>query len=146
MNSKLSVYLESQRRDSSWNAVLNSLIDETFASFGEEQTRHLLLAAGMRAAQAHPLPECDSIPQLEQEVNQYWASFGWGVVTFTEHSDNLEITHEGLPAQTPPLGCFADFLQGMYQQWFRAAGAGEHLHVRQINEEHTGVFSFRLVG
>jgi len=146
MQSKLTAYLESQRRDSNWSALLNPFLYEVFATLGEEQARHLLVNAGIRAGQDLALPACESIAQLELEANLHWSRLGWGLVTFIEHSDYLEITHECIPAQAPEYGSLADFLQGVYQQWFRAAGAGDLLKVHQTNEAHTGVFSFRLVG
>lgn len=146
MHNNMIAYLESQRRDSLWSAFLNPLVDEVVASLEKEQTPQLLVKAGMRAAQELPLPHCDAVEQLEHEANHYWTKLGWGLVTFTEQQDCLDIKHECLPANAPQHECFAHFLQGIYQQWFRSAGAGDGLQVKHSGEVQTNVFFFKLAG
>lgn len=139
-------YLENQRRNRQWNAFLNPFLEEVVSSIEKEHVPLLMVNAGIRAAHQLPLPLCDTIEQLELEANRHWNELGWGLVTFNEQPEFLEIKHECLPADAPQHECFANFLQGLYQQWFRSAGAGDGLHVRQISEAQTDVYLYRLVG
>jgi hypothetical protein len=146
MQNKMIAYLENQRRTRLWNAFLNPFLEEVVSSIAKEHVPHLLVKAGIRAAHNLPLSPCDTIEQLELEANRHWNELGWGLVTFTEQPEFLEIKHECLPADAPQHEHFSNFLQGLYQQWFRSAGAGEGLQVRLINAAQADVYLYRLVG
>lgn len=145
MQSKLISYLESQRRDAQWGFLLRSLVRETSAALGPEQARGLMAKAGMRAGLEIELPECDSLEHMEAAANLYWQRLGWGVVSFLERSDCLEIIHEGIPDdELMPKEGLADFLEGVYQQWFASLGAGERLQVRQCESAGDNMLKYRL--
>lgn len=144
MQSKLITYLENQRRDAQWGVFLKALVHELSSSLGSDQTHQLLLNAGMRVGQSMALPKCDSIEQMEAAANRIWSSLGWGVVSFTERRDWLEICHEGAPLDPPSPDAFAAFLEGVYQQWFVALGAGAQLQVRRHEIAGSDTFLYRL--
>jgi len=144
VQSKLISYLQSQRRDAQWGLLLKSFVHEASTALGPEQARDLMVKAGMGAGREIELPECESIDQMEDAANRYWARLGWGVVSFLEHSDCLEIVHEGVPSDPFAQEGLADFLAGVYQQWFVSLGAGERLQVRQCESADSNVFRYRL--
>jgi len=145
VQSKLISFLESQRRGAQWDFLLRSLVLEASAALGPEQARGLLIKAGMRAGQEIDLPECDSLAQMEAAANRYWQRLGLGVVSFLERSDCLEIVHEGVPAdELVSENSLADFLAGVYQQWFVSLGAGERLQVRQCENTDGKALLYRL--
>lgn len=146
VQSKLISYLESQRRDAQWAPLLQSFVHEASSALGRDESRRLMVKAGMRAAREMALPQCDSVGQMEIEANRHWARLGWGVVSFTERRDSLDISHECVPADPPAQQGLADFLEGVYQQWFVSVGAGAQLQVRQYQSAEEGIFLYRLAG
>jgi len=144
VQSKLISYLQSQRRDAQWGFLLKSLVHEASAALGPDQTRDLMFKAGMTAGREIELPECESIEQMEDAANRYWARLGLGVVSFLERNECLEIAHEGVPESPFAAEGLADFLAGVYQQWFVSLGAGERLQVRQCENADSNVFLYRL--
>lgn len=144
VQSKLISYLQNQRRDAQWGFLLKSFVHEASTALGSEQARDLMVKAGMGAGREIELPECESIEQMEDAANRYWARLGLGVVSFLERSDCLEIVHEGVPADPLAQEGLADFLAGVYQQWFVSLGAGERLQVRQCESADSNMFLYRL--
>jgi len=130
MSSKLLSYLSEQRRSSDWNLLITSLLNGAQSMMDGEQFAQLLSIAGMHCAQNLPLPPCDSLTELELSVNVQLSKLGWGVSTFSEHPEFLQIDHQALPQDGPPVQYLAIFLAGLYQQWLHNAGASESLHVR----------------
>lgn len=145
MQSKLAAFLESQRRGAQWDFLLRSLVLEASVALGPEQARGLLVKAGMRAGQEIALPECDSLAQMEAAANRCWRRLGLGVVSFIERSDCLEIVHEGIPSdERASESGLADFLAGLYQQWFVSLGAGERLQVKPCDNPDRKTLLYRL--
>lgn len=145
MLTKRIAYLETQRRQAPWDALLKPLVEELSNAIGSDKLRLLMVQAGMRAGQELALPACESIEQLEQHANEHWVRLGWGVVTFVEGDDCLEINHDCAPAHTPAPDSFCDFLEGVYQQWFVSAGAGDQLRVHKQPSNEDGTFLYRLM-
>lgn len=146
MQSKLISYLESQRRDSQWGVFLKAVLDEMTSAVGPDDARRLLVKAGSRAASDLPLPACDSLQQLESAANRHWGKLGMGVATFEERPDSLEISHQLAPSHAVNSEGLGAFLEGVYQQWFLAVGAGTQLQVREYKSAEKGTFLFRLAG
>lgn len=141
---KLISYLESQRRPAQWGFMAQALVHEVASELSPEEARRLLVQAGLRAGQALSLPQCDSIADLEVAANQHWTDLGWGVASFIEHQDHLEIRHEAVPSEVPSIEGVGAFLEGVYQQWFFALGAGSHLHVRQQKSGEPNTLLYRF--
>lgn len=146
MQSKLISYLQSQRREAQWDFLLQSLIHEVSSALGSDGTRRLMVKTGMRAGLDMPLPGCESVEQMQAAANQHWQRLGWGMVTFIEHRDSLDIEHAYAPEKSAVPGGVAAFLEGVYQQWFVSLGAGEHLQVRQCDSADNEVLLYRLAG
>lgn len=144
MQNKLISYLVNQRREAQWGILGETLIEEVIARMGPDEARNLWVHAGMRAGQSLSLPQCDSLSQMEAAANHHWASVGWGVVTFTEQGDCLEIHHRFIPEGAPSHVDLAAFFEGLYQQWFIALGAGSQLHVRLHESPDQESFLYRL--
>lgn len=144
MQSKLIAFLESQRRDAQLAAFLKPLVHVVRSEFGEDETRLLMVKAGANAAQNLILPMCESIGELELAANEHLSRLGWGVVSFVEQHSYLEISHECAPITSPMYEVFAGFLEGLYQEWFLSAGAGDQLQVRQQECAVDGIFLYRL--
>lgn len=119
----------------------SAMIDEVFANATEDQALSFFVAVGARLAAAHPLPENDGLPRLEQAINEVWRSLGLGQVALTMEADGIAINHSGymtdeahrLPSWPGAAGAL---LRGAYGAWFQSIGGAATLHARLVRQTH----------
>lgn len=117
--------LQCQRQ---WRGFLGALGQEFAEALPAQELAILMARIGMRFAAQHPLAASDTLPGLQQAMNAVWDVLDWGVVELSQSAAGMEIHHRFSPlvaAFGEAAGGWAvGFLQGAYQQWFDAAGAG----------------------
>ena len=106
------------------------------------------LAGGFLFGRARPLPAVATLEALQSAANAVWADAEWGTVAFDEHPGEVTIRHLAAPL-TALLGSGArwapGFLEGVYREWFRAAGMLSQLDIRAVPETGNGlVTTYRL--
>ena len=87
-------------------------------------------------SRSRPLPALELLPDLEAAMNAVWSEMDWGWVELHDAGDSLRIVHHCAPLEAA-FGLAARtwsgaVLEGAYEQWLRAAGAGHRLKVRQV--------------
>jgi hypothetical protein len=140
-------YLLERRISPQWRGMLTALAQEFETQLGVDELRELMRRVGQRYAEAHPLPPCESLEALAAALNACWAGQDWGYVELYEDAAYLGLTHF-----CAPLGAFGAqawswtpaLLEGAYQQWLGAMGAGP-LQVRQHSlGEYGAAIEYRL--
>lgn len=111
-----------------WRGFLQALSAEFTQALSNDELRELMFRVGERFASAHPLDPCTTLSDLQQRMTDVWRSVDWGWVMLTQHKEQLSIVHCCAPLLAGMDKSNVDwslgFLQGAYQKWFDAAGAG----------------------
>lgn len=109
-----------------WRGFLAALAEEFASALPPEELATLMARIGMRFAAEHPLPANDTVQALQDAMNRVWDSLDWGMAELGQSSEGMEITHRFSPVAAafgePHADWASGFLQGVYQQWFDAAG------------------------
>ncbi|MBB2205540.1 cellulose biosynthesis protein BcsD [Gluconacetobacter takamatsuzukensis] len=97
---------------------------------GQDARNRFLRTVGANMAARLALPRCDTVEELELEINALLSLIGWGQAGLTLDRDRqcLQVRHRGLPrigALGAPAGYWlAACLAGMYETWIgRQPGA-----------------------
>ncbi|XAH23249.1 cellulose biosynthesis protein BcsD [Xylophilus sp. GW821-FHT01B05] len=127
-------YLSSLQCARQWRGFIQAFAVELGAQHSEADLAVLMRRAGSRFAQGSVLGSCDTLWDLQLAMGRVWIGLDWGWVVLEETADHLRVRHHCSPLLAA-FGAGAErwspaFLEGVYQEWFRQAGAGD-LHVRQ---------------
>ncbi|VTN02763.1 Cellulose synthase operon protein D [Raoultella ornithinolytica] len=82
---------------------------------------------------ATPLPESETVGQLEANINQLLSRFQWGVVSVDVGDDGLRLRHRALPVSRDDArrvrwcNAFCAILEGLYSRWLQGQGGGAHV-------------------
>ncbi len=101
--------------------------------------------AGSRwAAQLAPnFGQAQSMADLIDRLNTYWASMRWGWISLEDHRDHLLLHHHLLPiAQlygSQSLRWTVGLVEGFYEELFRLLGADDSVEVRVASETDDGL-------
>lgn len=111
-----------------WRGFLQAMASEFKQALSSDELRELMFRVGQRFALAHPLTPCTTLSDLQLHMSQVWRDADWGWVTLVQQKEQLDILHHCAPLLSGMGQSNVDwslgFLQGTYQQWFDAAGAG----------------------
>lgn len=124
-----------ERISPQWAGFLDVLSSELQAQLDTAEYRQLLVKLGRGFAVANPLGECAGLRALEEAMNRVWGTRRWGDVTLSDAVSQLQIVHRACPLPAalqidPDLA--GGYLEGVYGEWMRAAGAPAALQVRQL--------------
>ncbi|MET3604593.1 hypothetical protein ABIC99_002409 [Sphaerotilus sulfidivorans] len=119
-----------------WRPFLFCLGQELAERLGPDGARALMRRLGGAMSRERPLPALELLPDLEAAMNALWSDMDWGWVELQDTGDALRIVHHCAPLDAA-FGVSARawsgaLLEGAYEQWLKAAGAGDRLRVRQM--------------
>ncbi|QEH94920.1 cellulose biosynthesis protein BcsD [Gluconobacter thailandicus] len=103
--------------------LLTELAREFDQQAGPGARDSFLRKVGHRIACRVRLPPCETLLNLELEMNVQLAMLGWGQTSLCleETQARLRLTHDGLPSLgstgTPPESWLTACLAGLYEQW-----------------------------
>lgn len=131
------------RCSSQWRPFLNALAQELGTRIEPDQARALMRRLGASIARSAPLPALELLPDLESAMNSVWSGMDWGWVELNDAHDALRIVHHCAPIEAA-FGAQSRHwspavLEGAYEQWLWAAGAGDRLRVQQLAIDTTGI-------
>jgi hypothetical protein len=69
------------------------MIDGMLNNAGELESQPFLRQMGEALADRYPLPESETVGQLEANINQLLSRFQWGVVSVDVGDDGLRLRH-----------------------------------------------------
>jgi len=131
-------YLRSQQVSLQWLPVLRALASELTANASEQGLRQLFFKVGERFAKdvAARFEDVQTLVELEEYLNEFWAQLNWGWVSLTEGDGFIGIDHQAAPLEEA-FGEEANrwsigLLEGFYQTVFTVLGASDSMTVRAI--------------
>jgi Cellulose synthase subunit D len=129
-------YYGDQQVSPQWRDLLRAMAEEFDGQLAVPELRALMSRIGERFAAAQPLGACATLDEVEAALNALWRAIDWGWIELVDLSEHLAVRHYCAPiaaAFGPTAAVWASaFLEGAYQTWFTALGAGEQLAVRQL--------------
>jgi hypothetical protein len=132
--STLSYHAERQC-SAQWRGFLQALSAEFEGQLEQADLRGIMSRVGERFAKSAALGDCQTLDDLELEVNRVWFNRDWGWVKITEAPTHLAIHHHCAPLAAAfgdgALNWAPAFLEGAYQEWFSGLGAAPDVRVRQ---------------
>lgn len=133
-------YFRSQQVSLQWLPVLRAMASELSEQIDPEDLRLLFARIGERFAKdvEDRFDDVQTIAQLEENLNGFWAQVNWGWVSLTEAKGFVEIEHQAAPLAEAfgddALGWSIGLLEGFYQNVFGQLGAGESMRVKGLDE------------
>ncbi len=128
-------FLLRERISAQWSVFLLALSAEMQNQLAAEEYRELLRSIGLRMAELLPIGPRETVEELEAAINQRLKDMQWGYASLVDSGSLLHIHHHFSPLECA-LGVNAEvaggLLEGVYEYWFRAAGADEGLSVKQV--------------
>lgn len=142
-------YLARQRGDAHGLPLLKALIEEMFASAGDDDGCSFMRHVGRRMASDMGAPTAQTLETLEQSINARWAEMDWGWVSLVTDGRSLTLTHGAYPGAGAGAGqwqtAIAALLEGLYEAWLAVLGEGATLRV-SCTERHDMALVFRCHG
>jgi hypothetical protein len=88
---------------------------------------------GEALADEHPLPESETLGQLETNMNALLSRFQWGFVSVEVNDEGLRLRHQALPVSRDEArrirwcNAFCAILEGLYSRWLQGQGGAAHV-------------------
>ena len=133
-------YFRSQQISLQWLPFLRAMASELSDQIDPNDLRLLFSRIGERFAKdvEERFNDAQTIAQLEDSLNAFWAQVNWGWVSFTETKGFVEIEHQAAPLAEAfgddALGWSIGLLEGFYQSVFGQLGAGESMRVKGMDK------------
>lgn len=130
-----------------WRGFLLALCEEFDSALPDAELARLMARIGERFGRAHALPAVATLEELQGAANAVWSSAEWGQVAFEELPEQVHIHHAASPLSAllgGRVGWDTGFLEGVYRQWFRAAGMVSVLDVRYLQSDTPDVATYTL--
>ena len=142
-------YLLDRQCSRQWKKFLAALAAEFASQIDVGELRALMKRIGTRFAVNNPIPPCTSITEIQGAMSAVWLDSEWGWVEVDEVDRAMRIVHQCAPLWSAfgpeSVDWTPAFLEGVYQQWLVALGAGDLLRVRQVTRmDEFGRIEFRL--
>ena len=132
-NAEVMAWFQQQQTPAGWFDLLLIMIDGMQNNAGELESQPFLRQMGEALADNYPLPESETVGQLEANINQLLSRFQWGVVSVEVGDDGLRLRHRALPVSRDDArrvrwcNAFCAILEGLYSRWLQGQGGGAHV-------------------
>ncbi len=126
-------FLLEERISGQWVNFLSAFSAEMQSQLSADEYRELLRGMGARLSTSVDIGTQDTVEALQASINAQLRKMRWGCCHLTDNGAQLVIEHHWSPL---PVALNVDpvlasgFLEGMYEQWFHAAGAERTLTVK----------------
>lgn len=141
----LQTYFRNQQVSLQWLPILRAMAVEMPAYADPASLRQLFSSIGKRMAgdASSHFEQVQTIDDLEQALNDFWARLNWGWVVLSEVEDGIDITHQAAPLAEAfgedALDWSVGLLEGYYQTVFTVLGADEQMVVRSAGSDEGGM-------
>ena len=112
-----------------------------FAEFEERvdplEADQFLETLGSRMARSLPLRRCESLEELEDDINTVLEGIEWGWVRIAENGRFIEITHGAypiIPQDDNRRSWLVPILEGVYTEWLGAQGGDPGFTARLVGQ------------
>jgi hypothetical protein len=128
-------YYAQQHCARQWAHFLAAMFAEFEERVDPAEADQFLETLGTRMAQSLPLRRCDSLSELEEDINAVLEGIDWGWVRITEMSGYIEIVHGAYPVVAQDetrRSWLVPTLEGLYTQWMSEQGGDNSCSARLI--------------
>lgn len=130
-------YYTKRQCSEQWRIFLTVLAEDLSEQMNAADRRQFMLNLGQRMAAKMPLPNVDSLVELESTINNLWLQMDWGYVTLSEQDNHLAIKHHCAPLHeafgVSAMQWVPGLLQGVYSYWLKNLGADNGLGFEQFH-------------
>jgi len=144
-HSPLMSYFQQQQTPAGWFDLLTIMIDNMVRNVGQTDSQPFLRQMGEALAERFPLPDSETVGELEANINALLRQFNWGFIDLEASESGLLLRQQGLPLGRDDdrqgwCHAFCAILEGLYARWLQAQGGGAHVTVqRERLFSHTDV-------
>lgn len=144
-------YYRQRQFKTGWQDLVEVVFSGILASADHTDARDFLRLMGGNLAKKLPLPDAETVGDLEDSLNRMLRHFDWGRVQIESTPEQLLLTHCAYPrsadSESEELWAlsFATVLEGAYEAWLLAQGGEPHVSLRWCGtaQENTLVFSYK---
>ncbi|MEN0613679.1 cellulose biosynthesis protein BcsD [Klebsiella indica] len=129
----VTTWFQQQQTPAGWFDLLLIMVDGMVSNAGERESIPFLRQMGEALADEYPLPESETVGQLEASINAQLRRFQWGLVSIEVSEDCLRLRHQALPVSRDEArrvrwcNAFSAVLEGLYSRWLQGQGGGAHV-------------------
>lgn len=126
-------WFQQQQTSAGWFDLLTIMVDGMVRNAGEMESQPFLRQMGEQLADTWPLPESETLGELEANMNHFLTRFQWGVIALNTGENGILIRHQALPVsrdaeqQMRWCNAFCTILEGLYSRWLQAQGGGDNV-------------------
>lgn len=141
----LETYFRSQQVPLQWLPILQAIGAELPTHTDARELRELLFRIGTRFAGGSEtlFQAAQSLPQLEESLNDFWTRIQWGWVALSEDDSFIRVEHHAAPLAEAfgddALPWSVGLLEGFYETVFRTLGAGASMVIRKGDTQTHGM-------
>ena len=138
-------YFRKQQVSPQWLGVLRAMATEMTAFAGVKGMHGVFFNIGQRFASnaVAQFATVETIDDLEQHLNLFWADANWGWVSLQESKDGIDIAHMAAPLAEAfgddAMEWSVGLLEGFYQTIFTVLGASEKMVARRVGSSADGM-------
>lgn len=132
-------YYQQRHCAEQWRDFLRLFVAELFTSAGESEGCAFLRHIGSRMAAEMPLTKCDTLEELEADLNALWQRMDWGWVKLLPRERSIAIVHGAYPL--PARGqedqqrggkALGAILEGAYATWLAEQGGASTVPLQAV--------------
>ena len=140
-------YYAQQHCARQWVHLLAAMFAELEERVDPAEADQFLETLGSRMAQGLPLRRCDSLEDLEEDINAVLEGIDWGWVRIAESGRFIEIVHGAypiIPQDEARRSWLVPILEGLYTQWLGEQGGDPAFSARLVGPRRVLGAAFTL--
>lgn len=130
-------YYAQQQTSRQWVHFMAAMFSEFEERVDPMEADQFLETLGTRVARSLPLRRCESLEDLEADINAVLEGIEWGWVRIAESGRFVEIVHGAfpiVPQDENRRSWLVPFLEGLYTEWFGAQGGDPGFTARLVGQ------------
>ncbi|HZT88801.1 MAG TPA: cellulose biosynthesis protein BcsD [Stellaceae bacterium] len=128
-------YYAKQQCSRQWVHFLAAMFGEFEERVDASEADHFLETIGSRMAQSLPLRRCESLEDLQDDINAVLEGMDWGWVRVAESGRFIEIVHGAyplIPQDESRRSWLVPVLEGLYTEWLGEQGGDPAFTARLV--------------
>jgi len=130
-------YYAQQQCSRQWVHLMAAMFAEFEERVDPTEADQFLETLGARMAQSLPLRDCESLEELEDDVNSLLEGIDWGWVRIAESGRFIEIIHGAyplVPQDDARRSWLVPILEGVYTEWLGSQGGDPSFTARLVGQ------------
>ncbi len=130
-------YYAQQHSSRQWAHFIAAMFAELEERVDPLEADQFLETLGARMARSLPLRRCESLEELEDDINSVLEGIDWGWVRIAETGRFIEITHGAypiIPQDESRRSWLVPILEGVYTEWLSAQGGDPGFTARLVGQ------------